>query len=1046
MIVNVRRFAIFIGGVLCTLPVLAVHPAPIKANTPAAVALASATRHADILIFPKGKAEVSIPFTLVDGVPVTSAVRINGKFAGRFVIDTGAQKTFISRALANHYHLPAALQLHITCERCRVDIRRVKHLQIGPITLVDDPIDTAGLTKVKNSMVKAIVGSIGGDILGQMPFSVDYRNSKVIFYNPKSFQPPQKATAYPIGIFGGAAKTKDGILASRLFTRMGSPTLAGTLNGKPIRWCPDTGTTVAFTLMPMFVHEHPELVNWQCFLMNTRNFQLQGQVFGTKHISISILGEKINNVDHAYAIAAKPWQLKQENFSDPQVLIGGRFLRSYRLTFDYAAKKMWVQRNPPLSYQAQLADGLNPNQSDPIGETPLMHAAFQGDLAGVTALLHAGADPLARDKSGLTVLDYAAMGGNSQIIKLLLAGAAKKEVNDGGAVWTPLTFAVAHVNDRAAWKALVKAGAMVNAGSNPMYTPLLAAVRVGNSTAIRWLIQHGANVNGRGSGDETPVMAAACYGNFRVLNLLRAHGAELHARDSRGNTPLSYAAAAGGHVAMLKLLLSKSGGGFPVNGPNSDGETPLMLAAIRGQNKAVRFLLKSGAGVNLVAPGKENESALLFAAFHEQPKMLELLIRHGAKVNARSATGATPLMCASERVNVGDMDILLKNRADINDRDLNGISALEAAAASGCGRGVSLLLAHGADVNTSDDLGRTPLMAAVLRSGPGTVNALIKAGANVNARAAGKQFVCALDLAARAGNRAIIGELVRHGAKVNSTDSFGRTPLMFAVGNGHLPAASLLIRSGANVNARLAASSNLDVLEVAAQFGNPRIIALLTRHGAMVNAADRLGHTPLMIAVAHGHLRAALALIKAGANIHTKSLSSHLGVVALAVSRNHPKMVSMLISHGAKVDQRYALRRTPLILAASKGFLACVQALLKAGANVNAQDDNGYTPLEAAASDGQLKVAKVIIRAGANVNLADQYGMTPLDYACLAKHPSAMVTLLLKAGANPKLKDKKGRNALYYARQSGSAEAVALVQAAIGKSVAPPASRKQAAK
>ncbi|MHB1768573.1 MAG: ankyrin repeat domain-containing protein, partial [Phycisphaerae bacterium] len=967
--------------ILCTLPVLAVHAAPIKANTPAATTAAATvppdTRPADILIFPKGKAEVSIPFTLVDGVPVTSAVRVNGKFLGRFVIDTGAQETFISRALANHYHLPVALKLHITCKRCRVDVRRVKRLQVGAITLVDDSINTEGLAKVKDPMVKTIIGSIGGDILGRMPFAVDYRDSKVIFYNPKSFQPPQMAAAFPIEIFWGAAKTKDGILASRLFTWMGVPTLAGTLNGKPIRWCPDTGTTVPVALMPMFVHDHPELVNRQCFLMNTRGFQLQGQAFRATHTTIGILGKKIHNIGHIYTIVAKPWQLEREKFSDLDILVGGRFLRKYRLTFDYAAKKIWVQRNPPLSYQAQLADGLNPNHADLAGETPLMHAAFHNDLAGVKALLHAGANPLAKDKSGLTVLDYATMGGNSKIIKLLLAGPARKDVNYSGAFWTPLTYAVEHKDDQAAWRELVSIGATVNPGPDPAYTPLLAAVRYDNINADRWLINHGANVNGADKSGQTPLIIAAWSGNFIALKLLRAHGAKLHAREMRGDTPL-FNAAQGGHVSMIKFLLSRAGGSHHVNSQDSLGQTPLMVAAAYGHFKATRFLLSSGARVNLTAKGRGNQTALFFAAQHEQPKELELLIKHGAKLDARNSMGETPLMAAAQMANMRDMDVLLKSGADANSCGLKGVSTLTFAAASGCWKPVELLLSHGAKTNVADNSGLTPLMAAAAENGPTAVGALIKAGAKVNARAAGYLDIAALEEAAGSGNPSVIELLIRHGAKLNATDSFGRTPLT--------------------------------------------------------------------VAALQGHARAVRALIKAGANIHIRSLNSHLGVVGLAVSHNHPKIIPMLIRHGAKVDQRYALRRTPLMLAASKGFLACVQVLLKAGADVNAQDDNGYTPLEAAASDSQLKIAKVIIHAGANVNLADHYGMTPLDYACLAKHPSAMVALLLKAGANPKLKDKKGRNALYYARKSGSAKAVALVQAVIGKTTAPPASRKQATK
>ena len=128
-------------------------------------------------------------------------------WADLLYIDTGAQETFISRAVANRCRLPAALQLHLTCKHCRVDIRRVKQLQIGSITVVDDAINTEDFGSVTDKVTKSVVGSIGGDILGRMPFSIDYRDSKLIFDNLKSFGAPQEATEYAITIVLGSAKT-----------------------------------------------------------------------------------------------------------------------------------------------------------------------------------------------------------------------------------------------------------------------------------------------------------------------------------------------------------------------------------------------------------------------------------------------------------------------------------------------------------------------------------------------------------------------------------------------------------------------------------------------------------------------------------------------------------------------------------------------------------------------------------------------------------------------------------------------------------------------
>ena len=1049
MVINVRRLAIFIGGVLCILPVLAVHAAPIKANAPAATAAATVppdTRPADILIFPKGKAEVSIPFTLVNGVPITSAVRINGKFLGRLIIDTGARASFIDRQVANQNRLPVALQLHMTWKGHRVDIRRISRLQLGPIILENDCIGTAGLSKVRNPVHRIEIGSIGGDVLGQFPFAIDYRSSRLVIYNPKSFRPPAHAVACAIHLAFNIAKSKSGARAAKLFFRFGVPIVSGMVNGRHVPICPDTGTTFPAGLMPMFIHKHPTLVNWQHFIQFIRDVQLRGQMFGTHNATVSIFGQRIEQPDQVCAVAASPWQLAQEKFTDPALVVGGRFLRNYRLTFDYAAKKMWVQRNPPLSYQAQLAEGLNPNQPDLIGETPLMHAAFHNDLAGAKALLHAGANPLAKDKSGLTVLDYAAIGGNSEIIKLLLAGPAKGEINSGVAGWTALDYAFSGPAGVATWEQLVKAGAKINPGPNPAMTPLIAALQYDNMAAARWLVKHGANVNAANSQRETPLSLAVFSGNYPALRLLRQHGAVLDTKDPHVGSPL-FAAAAGGHVAMVKLLLSEAGTDFTVNGRNSFGETPLMLAAAKGQIAAAKFLLRHGADVGAAAPARENQTALLFAAQHEQPKMLNLLIRHGANVNAANSLGATALMVAAAKANVWDALALLRAGANVNAHTVNDASVLEMGAASGCGKIVEILLAHGAKANIADSSGFTPLMAAAGTNGPTAVLALIQAGADVNATAVGEAGSDALDYAVEADNPKIVEMLLQHGANANATNLQGTTPLMGAAASGNAAIVQALVKAGANVDAAgplgqtplmIAASAGKfriaqvlidagakvglvaakkhkkNALDFAAASGDWRIVELLVRHGAKVNVPDSVGLTPLMFAAGYDHLRAISALLQAGAKLNLVTTGKD-GTDALAYAA------------GAKQ-------------------IRAVRLLLEHGANPNVRDPNGLVPLVNAAYYGSIGTASALVNAGANVNLADRYGMTPLDYACLAKHPSAMVALLLKAGANPKLKDKMGRNAIYYARKSGSAKAVALVQAAIGQSIAPPASRKQAAK
>ena len=66
-----------------------------------------------------------------------------------------------------------------------------------------------------------------------------------------------------------------------------------------------------------------------------------------------------------------------------------------------------------------LSHGADPNQAPKSGTTPLMQAAYKGNVKFVKLFLKYGADPNLKDKQGKTALDMAKNKNHQQVIDLL---------------------------------------------------------------------------------------------------------------------------------------------------------------------------------------------------------------------------------------------------------------------------------------------------------------------------------------------------------------------------------------------------------------------------------------------------------------------------------------------------------------------------------------------------------------------------------------------------------------------------------------------------
>jgi ankyrin repeat protein len=193
-------------------------------------------------------------------------------------------------------------------------------------------------------------------------------------------------------------------------------------------------------------------------------------------------------------------------------------------------------------------------------------------------------------------------------------------------------------------------------------------------------------------------------------------------------------------------------------------------------------------------------------------------------------------------------------------------------------------------------------------------------------------------------------------------------------------------------------------LHRAASVGYDRIVQILLKRGASVNARDNGGSTPL----------------------HMACMNRHLAVV------------EMLLEKGSAVNGRDTEGQTPLIIASANGSMPLVDLLMKHGAKLSMLDSSGYSALHSACANGHLELTRKFLDScdPAHVSRADLDGLTPLHGATAGGYVD-IVRLLLDSGADVHKKDAEGRTAQDWAEEEFEDECQAILKEHATKHPAP---------
>ena len=167
-----------------------------------------------------------------------------------------------------------------------------------------------------------------------------------------------------------------------------------------------------------------------------------------------------------------------------------------------------------------LDRGLDPNTTDPSGNTILMLASRLGHQELVALLLARKADVARRSPAGDTALMMASLEGNLAITRLLVVSGAA--VNQDG--WAPLHYAAFSGHGEIA-RYLIERGAYKNALAPNGYTALMLAARNDHTAAARAILYEDPDLGHKGPQGETALSLAAQKGNADLVDLLKRAGA-----------------------------------------------------------------------------------------------------------------------------------------------------------------------------------------------------------------------------------------------------------------------------------------------------------------------------------------------------------------------------------------------------------------------------------------------------------------------------------------------------------------------------------------
>ena len=474
-------------------------------------------------------------------------------------------------------------------------------------------------------------------------------------------------------------------------------------------------------------------------------------------------------------------------------------------------------------------------------DMPLMAAVQQGDIDSIRSLLRKKTDVNSARADGTTALAWAVYKSDDQAVELLLkSGADVNAANDYGV--TPLYLACRN-GDSAIVSQLLKGGANPNLAKQTGETPLMTCTNTGDAQSVKLLIDNGAEINAAENQEgQTALMWAVAEKHPAVTKVLVDNGANVHMKSRIIPMPEPY-------VIELEAGTSIWGSNYPPTirfQEVTGGFTALYFAAQQGDAESARILIDAGANVN--EPHPEHGSPLVVAMASGREAVAKLLLEKGADPNIADAWGMAPLHYALhegflklqgashkptdkvgwERPNMtGMINVLLDYGADPNAQIKHAFPFQD----------YHLVARHTQNPAMISPVGATPILLAAVSGDIDAMN-ILEEVADVGAKTSGGASLFMLATGAGPEKRAY--------TRADEDRAIEAAKRALELGGGSI---NDRLTHLAEDGPKKGVPDGRTALHFATYRGWKKMVKYLVEQGADINAADRYGMTPLMIAL-----------------------------------------------------------------------------------------------------------------------------------------------------------------------------------------------------